>query len=460
MLKVDLLVLGSGPAGTRAALRARRAGRRVAVVERRGLVGGRCVHTGTIPSKTLRQAIMDLTGYQYQGLYGDVFPPRPDVPMAELRARCEKVIAAETAIHYRMLESRGVEALTGEARFLDSHRVRVECAEGSTDVHGERILIAAGSEPFRPEGIPFDGRRILDSDQILTIPRLPETLAVVGGGVIGSEYAAFFSLLSTDITLIHRGSHLMPFVDDDIIAKLEEILAVRGVHLRTGTTIERYELLDEGVRLTLGDDTTAEFGAVLYCAGRRGSTAGLDLAKAGLAADAHGCLAVDSDFRTAVPHIHAAGDVIGYPSLASVSQEQGRVAACRALDVPCRPVEALLPFGVWTVPEISMVGPTEAMARAQGLDVVAGRGRYEDTARGQILGDRSGLLKLLVDRGTRRLVAAHMIGMDATELIHLAQLAITFEASYTVFIRQVMNYPTLSRVYKAAAWNVLEQLGD
>jgi NAD(P) transhydrogenase len=225
-------------------------------------------------------------------------------------------------------------------------------------------------------------------------------------------------------------------------------------------TVARYELLEEGVRLSFSDGSAEEFGAVLYCAGRRGSTAGLDLAKAGLDPDSHGCLAVDSDFRTAVPHIYAAGDVIGYPSLASVSQEQGRVAACRALEVPCRPVEDLLPFGVWTVPEISMVGPTEAKAREQGLAVVPGIGRYEDTARGQILGDRSGLLKLIVDRETRRLVAAHMIGMDATELIHLAQLAITFEASYTVFIRQVMNYPTLSRVYKVAAWNLLEQLGD
>ncbi len=460
MRTYDLLVVGSGPAGTYAAIRARRAGRTAAVIERRGLVGGRCVHTGTIPSKTLRQAVMDVAGFRQWSPEGASPRSRPRVAMATLRERCEQVIAAEVAFEHRLFGARGIDMVIGEARFLDPHTLRVEGPEGTVDVRGDRVLLAVGSEPHHPPEIPFDGRRILDSDQIIGLPELPRSLVVVGGGVIGCEYASIFSLLDMEVTLIHRSANLMSFVDDTLIEALETNLDERRVRLRKGVTVSKYTTAERGVRLDLSDGTALEAEAVLYCAGRIGSAPGLDLERAGLRADAKGCLPVDAEFRTAVPHIHAAGDVVGYPSLASVSREQGRVAACRALGVNCRPLEPLLPYGVWTVPEIAMVGVTEKEAKQKGLDFAVGLGRYEDTARGQIIGDRSGILKLVVDRGSRKILGAHLLGTGAAELVHLAQMAITYEATYLFFVRMVMNYPTLSRVYKVAAWDLLEKLGD
>lgn len=458
----DLLVVGTGPAGVQAALRARRAGRTAAVVEKMSLVGGTCIHTGTIPSKTLRQAVMDISGYRHRGLYsaGASATERPHVPMAKLRERCDQVVTSEVRWQESMLRARGVEVIRGRARFVDPHTLRVQGPEETVEVRGDAILLAVGSVPVHPENVPFDGRRVLDSDQILALDSLPGSLAVVGGGVIGSEYASIFSVLDVDVTLLNRGARLLPFVDGTLVEELERELARRDVRILLGAEVETIEPRESGARVRLGDGRTIETDAVLYCAGRRGAAPELDLEAAGLTADRQGRLEVDEDFRTTVPHVFAAGDVIGFPSLASTSREQGRVAACRALGVPCRPVETLLPFGIYTIPELAMVGPTEEAARAAGIDVATGLGRYEDTARGQIIGDLRGLAKLVVDRETRRVIGAHHTGTGAAELVHLAQMAIAFEAPYNHFVRMVMNYPTLSRALKLAAWDLLEKLGD
>jgi len=456
----DLLIVGTGPAGVQAALRARRSGRKTAVIERMVLVGGTCIHRGTIPSKTLRQAVIDLSGFREWGIYEAGPAPRPRLPMGDLRKRCDRVIAAEVAWQERLFESRGVDVIRGNATFLDPHSFRVEREDGVREVRGEAILISVGSSPVHPGDIPFDGTAIMDSDQILGLGELPRSLTVVGGGVIGSEYAAIFSLLDVEVTLVNRTEHLLPFVDHSLVALLERELTDRQMTLELGVSVAKIERTEAGARTTLDDGRTIETEALLYCAGRQGAAAGLGLEAAGLTTNARGCLVVDEDFRTEVPHIFAAGDVIGFPALASTSREQGRVAACRAFDEPCRPVSTLLPFGIYTVPEISMVGPTEREALEQGLDIVVGIGHYGDTARGQIIGDHTGILKLIVSRPDRKLIAGHMIGTGAAELVHLAQMAIATDLEYTWFIRQVMNYPTLARVYKLAAWDILEKLGD
>jgi NAD(P) transhydrogenase len=456
----DLLVVGTGPAGVQAALRARRAGRQAAVVERRAMVGGACIHTGTIPSKTLRQAVMDLSGFRHWGLYRSGPVRRPRVSMEELRERTHRVIAAEVAFQEQLLESRGIDLVRGQARFVDAHTLEVEGPDGTERVRGERILLAVGSAPIHPDSVPFDGRRVLDSDQILDLDELPRSVTVVGGGVIGSEYASIFSLLDVQVTLVNRGARLLPFLDESVVAELVREMEDRDVRICLDASVERIVADGSGVRTTLSGGDHVESEALLFCAGRRGAAPDLGLDQAGLEADDRGCIEVDDDFRTGVDHIFAAGDVIGFPSLASASREQGRVAACRALGEACRPVETLLPFGIYTVPEIAMVGLTEREARDEGRGVVTGTGRYEETARGQIIGDTRGLLKLVVDLETRRLIGAHLLGTGAAELVHMAQMAIAFEATYQHFVRIVMNYPTLARVYKVAAWDVLEQLGD
>ncbi len=460
MRSYDLLIVGSGPAGIQAALRARRAGKRAAVIERRAMVGGTCIHKGTIPSKTLRQAVMDLSGFRQWGLYRGGPIERPRLAMAGLRERCDAVIEAEVTFQERLLTSRGIDVIQGEAKFIDDHTFRVEGFEGVSEVRGDAILLAVGSIPYHPQDLPFDGVRVLDSDQILEIEELPHSLTVVGGGVIGSEYASIFSLLDMRVTLINRAPHLMPFVDRTLIDDLERHLRERDVDLVLNADIAKIEVLDDSVRSTLKNGDVIETEALLYCAGRQGGAPALDPEVPGLELDSREQVAVDEDFRTAVDHIFACGDVIGFPSLASVSREQGRVAACRALDVPCRPVETLLPFGIYTVPEIAMVGLTEQEAVEQGIQIETGIGRYEDTARGQIIGDRQGLLKLIVDRTDDRIIGAHLLGTGATELVHFAQLAMEFKARWQQFIRQVMNYPTLSRVFKVAAWDIFEKLGD
>jgi NAD(P) transhydrogenase len=461
MRSYELLIVGTGPAGVQAALRAAREGRKTAVVERRKLIGGVCLHTGTIPSKTLRQAAVDLSGYHTRGLYEGSSADRPRVSMDLLHGRILQVIATELRFQENLLKARGVEVIHGTGVLLDDHTVRV-CGENGEeeDVRGDAILIAVGTSPLHPTNIPFDGHTILDSDQLLDLPELPRTMIIIGGGVIGSEYASILSLMDVDVTLVNRASHLLPFVDEDIVTELEDDMATRSVRIRGESEVEAIEQRGPGARVRLKSGETLEAEVLMFCAGRQSVAPTLGLEAAGLACDSRGLLPVDEDFRTAVPNIFAAGDVIGFPSLASTSREQGRVAACRALDVPCRAVEDVLPIGIYTVPEIAMVGPTEAAAVQEGLAVVSGIGRYEHTARGQIIGDTRGLLKMVVDRESRRLLGAHMIGTGATELIHLAMVAIGFDTPYTYFVRTVMNYPTLSRVYKLAAWDVLEQLGD
>lgn len=459
-MRYDLLVIGTGPAGIQAALRARRAGKRTVVVEKRDSVGGTSVHTGTIPSKTLRQAVLDLSGFRHWGLYGSGPERRPRIPMAELRAACDRVIAAEVEFLDRLMRQRDVDLLRGVARFVGPNTVAVRSAAGEVRLEADHILLAVGSVPFHPADVAFDGRRVMDSDQVLALEELPRSLAVVGGGVIGSEYASIFSLLDVKVTLVHRGERILDFLDETILAEIGSQLAEREVEFRPDADVRKIETTEDGVRLTLskGDPVVAD--ALLFCAGRTGAAPLLDLEAAGLAADPRGRLAVDGDFRTAVPHIFAAGDVIGFPALASASREQGRVAACRAVGVDCRPIEKLLPYGIYTIPEISMVGLTERQARESGLEVETGLARYGDTARGQIIGDTSGLLKLVVSREDGKILGAHLLGTGAAELIHLAVMAMDHDAPYTYFLRSVMNYPTLARVFKVCAWYIWEKIGD
>lgn len=459
MAVYDLAIIGSGPAGVQAALRAAGTGRRVAVVEKHTCVGGVCIHTGTIPSKTLRQAVMDLTGYTFRGLYHLNLERRPPITMKCLWERCQEVIAAEVASQERLLGNRGVEVVPGVARFLDPNTLLVHGPGPPRRLEARRILIAVGTVPEHLEWVPFDGRRVLDSDQVLSIPALPRSLAIVGGGVIGSEYASIYSLLDMQLTLVNRGSRLVSFIDEEITAELERELRGRGVALLMEKGVERIDLDGPLVRTRLDDGTVLETEALLFCAGRRGAVEGLDLAAAGLEADQRGRIPVDDRFRTRVPHIYAAGDVIGFPSLASASREQGRVAAAYALGETPRPIESLLPFGVYTIPEIAVVGPSEQQARERGMQILVGTARFGDTARGQIIGDTTGLLKLIMDAETRKILATHIIGSLASELVHLGQMAITFGATCEFFHQAVMNYPTLARAYKLASYQLMEKSG-
>lgn len=456
----DFLVIGSGPAGQKAAIQASKLGKQAAVVERTTTLGGVSIHTGTIPSKTLREAVMYLTGYHQRTFYGRSYAVDSDITMTDLMLRAEHVIQHEIQITTEQLLHNGIEVLSGEASFADDRTVAVARAGGPvTDVTADRILIATGSEAARGPHIPFDGRRVLTSDDLLRLPEVPASLIIVGGGIIGAEYAGIFAALGVAVTLIDRRPRLLPFLDREVGEVLERSLAEDGAALHLGEDVETVDTRAPDcveVRLKSGGEVRA--AALLYCIGRVGATAALNLPAAGLQADERGRIPVDADFRTQVPHIYAAGDVIGSPALAATSMEQGRLAACHAFGAPEDTAALPLPYAVYTVPEIAMLGPTSDDLDAAGVDYVTGRSSYREIARGQMLGDETGFLKLLFDAETGRLLAIHAAGVHASELIHIGQAVMSFGGGLDYFVDAVFNYPTLAECYKAAALNAANQL--
>ena len=460
MQSYDMLVLGSGPAGQRAAIQAAKSGKRVAVVERREVVGGTCINTGTIPSKTMREAVLHLSGYNYQNIYGVNYRVKDKITMADLLFRVQHVIKTEIDVTLSQLSRNSVDMLFGVASFVDQYTIRVASAKGSSDYHADTILIATGTKPAASDKVPFNNRNIIQSDQLLQLAEVPKSFIVVGGGVIGVEYACMFAALGVRVILIERRPRLLEFADGEIVEALCYHLRDSRVTLRLNEEVSSVEDLGDGrVVANLESRKKIKGDALLYAVGRNGNVDELNLAAAGLEADERGRIAVDPDFRTKVPHIFAAGDVIGFPSLASVSMEQGRIAAARAYDLPVHSNPAAYPYGIYTIPEISFIGKTEEQLTEEDIPYEVGVAYYREIARGQIRGDTTGRLKLIFHRETREILGVHIIGEGAAELLHIGQAVMVLKGTLDYFVDNVFNYPTLAECYKAAAFNGMNRLG-
>ena len=455
----DLAVIGSGPAGQRAAVAAAKLGKRVAVVDRRDMIGGVCIHTGTIPSKALREAILYLSGFRQRTFYGRDYTLQDRISVADLVARVRTVLDRETEIVRSQLKRSGIESVRGTARFADPHTLVVETPSGEVPLAAERILIACGTRPAHSAGIPLDGRHIFDSDQLLTVDSLGKQTIVVGAGVIGLEYASMLTALGHTVTVIDQRPTILDFLDQEMIEALSYHMRRQGATFRLGETVIAVERDARGrVLARLESGKTVQGDALLYTVGRQANTEGLALEAAGLQADSRGRIAVDGAGQTAVPHIYAAGDVIGFPSLASTSMEQGRLAACHMFGLPCVSRPELLPYGVYSVPEISMVGRTEQELTRARIPYEVGMAKYAELARGQIIGDDIGFLKILFDPLTRKVLGVHVIGEGASEIIHIGQAVLTLDGTIDYFRDTVFNYPTLAEAYKVAALNGFNKL--
>jgi NAD(P) transhydrogenase len=459
-VKYDLIVIGSGPAGQRAAVAAAKTGKRVAVVEARSVVGGVCVNTGTIPSKTMREAVLHLSGYNYRSVYGVNYRVKEKITMADLAFRVQAVIKTEVDVTEAQLSRNGIDVVHGIARFLDPHQVHVEGPQTETTLEAGRIIIAVGTQPACSPKVPVNGRTIVNSDQILDLPELPRSLIVVGGGVIGVEYTCMFAVLGVRVTLIEKRSRLLDFADQEIIEALSYHLRDSRVTLRLGEEVESVEEPSPGtVVANLQSKKKVSGDGLLYAVGRQGNVDDLNLAAAGLEADSRGRIAVDENFQTKVEHIFAAGDVVGFPSLASVSMEQGRIAAARAFDDRAATSNpGVYPYGIYTIPEISFIGKTEEQLTDEDVPYEVGMAYYREVARGQIRGDTTGRLKLIFHRETRKVLGVHIIGEGAAELVHIGQAVMTLDGTVDYFIDTVFNYPTLAECYKVAAFNGLGRL--
>ncbi len=457
----DLIVVGAGPAGEKGAVQAAYFGKRVAIVEREAEPGGAAVHTGTLPSKTLRETALFLSGYRQRELYGVTVNVDPEIAVPRLLSRKNAVRELEVARIKWNLERHGVQMLRGVARFIDAHTVEV-AALGVAPVRmtAECFLVATGSKPFQPANIPFEDEDVDDSDTILLIDRLPKTLTILGAGVIGCEYATMFAAMHVKVTLVDGRDRLLPFLDLEMGERLRGAMNSLGItFLMNATTRSVERVSGKGIVCTLEDGTEIASEKLLFAAGRSGRTADLHLADVGVGTDKRGNVTVDDDYKTHVPNIYAAGDVIGFPALASTSMEQARVAVCHAFGFTYkRQVSHLLPYGIYTIPEVSSVGLSEEMAREQAIDAVAGRAFYRDNARGKIIGDKEGIIKLLFDRATRKLIGCHCLGDRASELVHIGQAMIMLGGTLDTLIEMVFNYPTLSEMLKYAAYDALGKM--
>ena len=461
----DMLVIGSGPAGQRAAIQAAKLDKRVALVERKDVVGGVCINTGTIPSKTLREAVLYLTGYRERGVYGQSYTVKQDIKMQDLLFRTDHVMSNEIDVTRHQLMRNRVELLSADASFIDDHTISLHLRDdkGHREVTAGKVVVATGTSATESAHIPFDGRRIFVSDDILKLDRLPRTLTVVGAGVIGIEYATIFATLGVRVTLVDKSPRILPFVDSEIVEALVYQLRRSRVTMRLGEEVSGIEPFEdergERVRIHLASGKQTVTDKALYSIGRTGATSELNLPAIGLAADERGRIKVNSSYQTEVPHVYAVGDVIGFPSLASTSMEQGRLAACHAFNVEAKSVPELFPFGIYTIPEISMVGRNEEELTEDGVPYEVGKAQYQEIARGQIIGDSTGLLKLIFHPDTRKLVGVHIIGEGASELVHIGQSVLAFGGQVDYFVETVFNYPTLAECYKTAAFDGINRLG-
>jgi NAD(P) transhydrogenase len=455
----DLIVIGSGPSGQRAAVAASKMKKRVVVVEARSFVGGVCVNTGTIPSKTMREAVLHLSGYNYRALYGVNYRVKEKITMADLAFRVQAVIKTEVDVTDSQLSRNGIDVVHGVARFLDPRQVRVEGSQADTTLEADRIIIAVGTHPATSPNVPINGRTIVNSDQILNLPELPRSLIVVGGGVVGVEYTCMFAVLGVRVTLIEKRDRLLEFADREIIEALSYHLRDNRVTLRLGEEVDSVEQLTLGtVVANLQSKKKVSGDALLYAVGRQGATDDLNLAAAGIEADNRGRIPVDEHFQTKVQHVYAVGDVVGFPSLASVSMEQGRIAAADAFGCSATSNPSFYPYGIYTIPEISFIGKSEEQLTDEDVPYEVGMAYYREVARGQIRGDTTGRLKLIFHRDTRKILGVHIIGEGATELVHIGQAVMILGGTVDYFIDTVFNYPTLAECYKVAAFNGLGRL--
>lgn len=460
----DLFVIGSGPAGQRAAVQAAKIGKRVAVAERKTVVGGVCINTGTIPSKTLREAVMHLSGYRERSVYGAAYKVKGTITMDDLLQRTGHVIRNEIDVISHQLRRNGIEVVRGDAAFVDPHRIKLSDGDagGAREMTAENVVIAVGTAATHSGTIPFDGQQIFTSDDILGLKTLPKSIAVIGAGVIGLEYATIFAALDVRVTLVDKRPRLLEFVDGELIDVLSHHMRQNRIMLRLGEEVSGLDFVEEDgarrVRIKLASGKQILTERALYSIGRTGATASLNLPAAGVTVDGRGRITVDAHYRTSQQNIFAVGDVIGFPSLASTSMEQGRIAVCHAFGVGCRSVPELFPYGIYTIPEISMVGKTEEELTEAGVPYEVGKASYKEIARGQIIGDHGGLLKLLFHLETRQLLGVHIIGEGASELVHIGQAVLGFGGTVDYFIDTVFNYPTLAECYKTAAFDGINRL--
>jgi NAD(P) transhydrogenase len=460
MRKYDLIVIGSGPGGQKAAIAAAKLGKSVAVIEHDRMLGGVCTNTGTIPSKTLREAVVYLTGITQRELYGASHRVKENITPADLLARTQHVIDRDQDVVHSQLIRNSIDLYTGHGRFIDGHTVLVEDehrAERVT-VNGRYVVIATGTTPARPPGVKFDEERVLDSDGILDLKFIPSSMVVVGAGVIGIEYASIFAALGTKVTVVEKRQAMLDFCDPEIVEALQFHLRDLGVTFRFGEEVTAVDIRSAGTITTLASGKQIPAEAVMYSAGRQGQTDHLELANAGLEAGSRGRIFVDAQFQTKVDHIYAVGDVIGFPALAATSMEQGRLAAYHAFGEPTARMTELQPIGIYSIPEVSYVGATEVELTNDSIAYEVGVSRYRELARGQIAGDSYGMLKLLVSTDDLKLLGVHIFGTNATELVHIGQSVMGCGGTVEYLVDAVFNYPTFAEAYKVAALDVLNKM--
>ncbi|MCS7484191.1 Si-specific NAD(P)(+) transhydrogenase [Umezawaea endophytica] len=459
MYDFDVLVLGSGPGGQKAAIAAAKLGKKAAVVERRDMIGGVCINTGTIPSKTLREAVLYLTGLNQREMYGQSYRVKHDITIADLSARTQHVVGREIDVIRNQLSRNRVTLLPGLGKFLDDHTIEV--VDGTEQLHkvtADKIVIATGTRPSRPDTVDFDDKTIIDSDGIQHLEHIPQSMIVIGAGVIGIEYASMFAALGTKVTVVERRDRMLEFCDLEVVEALKYQLRDLSVTFRFGETVASVERYARGAIAVLASGKKIPAETVMYSAGRQGMTEGLDLEKAGIAADNRGRISVDEHFRTPVQHIYAVGDVIGFPALAATSMEQGRLAAYHACGEPVRAMSDIQPIGIYTIPEISYIGRTEDELTSASIPFEVGISRYRELARGQIIGDSYGMLKLLVSSEDRSLLGVHVFGTGATELVHIGQAVMGCGGTVDYLVDAVFNYPTLAESYKVAALDAMNKI--
>ncbi len=458
----DLIVIGSGPAGRRAAIQAAKFGYEVLVVEKGRRVGGVSVHTGTIPSKTLRETVLNLTGWRERGFYGRSYRVKQDISAGDLRARLHMTLDHEVEVLELQFARNKVSTVYGEARFISPEKIEVKSEEGDVKLFSaDKFILAVGTKPFRPDYVPFDGEFVLDSDEILELNQLPRSIAVIGAGVIGVEYASIFSALDVAVTLVEPRDTMLDFLDHELVSDFTHQLRDRGIAMRFGSKVKSIEKHGPGeCEIFLEGGRSVRSNVILFAAGRMGATPSLNLEACGLEVDHRGRLKVDPvTFQTSVPHIYAAGDVIGFPSLASTSMEQGRIAACQALGEKAYDPPEYFPYGIYAVPEISTVGMTEEEIKERGIPYECGIARFRETSRGQIMGLDTGMLKMIFSLKTRRLLGCHIVGEGATELVHIGQAVLNLKGTLEYFVENTFNYPTLAEAYKIAALDAWNRMG-
>ncbi|ACP25173.1 pyridine nucleotide-disulphide oxidoreductasedimerisation region [Sinorhizobium fredii NGR234] len=463
MNQFDLIVVGSGPAGRRGAIQAAKLGKKVLVIEQGKRVGGVSVHTGTIPSKTLRETALNLSGWRERGFYGRSYRVKQEISAEDLRQRLIITLNHEVEVLEHQFARNRVQHIRGKASFIDPTTLEVVKDDGeSLHVSGTSVLLAVGTKPFRPDYIPFDEKTVLDSDELLDIQDLPRSLVVIGAGVVGIEYATIFSALDTQVTVIDPKPTMLDFIDKEIVEDFTYQLRDRNMKLNLGQKAEKVERLDDGkVALTLDNGRRITTDMVLFAAGRMGATEALNLPAAGLEADSRGRLSVNPEtFQTTVPNIYAAGDVVGFPSLASTSMEQGRVAARVAVGAIAKEPQKYFPYGIYAVPEISTCGLSEEEVKERGIPYECGIARFRETSRGHIMGLDAGLLKMIFSLKTRRLLGVHIIGEGATELVHIGQAVLNLKGTVEYFVENTFNYPTLAEAYKIAGLDAWNRMGE